>query len=259
MREEGTGRWTRRQALQQAVGWSALALTPGLQAEAEEGQAKAPPFDPTAQYQEKKVEGWRLLVNTTLIKEQPALYAEVMTLMGHQLYQIPRVIPEAALESLRKITLWVELNEPHHPCMVYHPDPGWLRDHGMNPEKAGCVEMSNSRNFLSWTLQQPWMTLHELTHSYHDKVLGFENKEVNAAYEAAVASKAYEAVLRISGQTEKHYALTNSREYFAELTESYFGTNDFYPFVRPELKQHDPGGYAMIQKAWGVDKPGKKA
>ncbi len=29
-------------------------------------------------------------------------------------------------------------------------------------------------------------------------------------------------------------------EYFAEGTEAYFYRNDFYPFVRAELKDHDP-------------------
>ena len=31
-------------------------------------------------------------------------------------------------------------------------------------------------------------------------------------------------------------------EYFAELSEAYFGTNDFYPFVRGELQTTRPAG-----------------
>ena len=31
-------------------------------------------------------------------------------------------------------------------------------------------------------------------------------------------------------------------EYFAEASEAYFGTNDFFPFVRIELRRHDPIG-----------------
>ena len=48
--------------------------------------------------------------------------------------------------------------------MTYHPDAGWLRDHGVNPEKASCVELANVRNFLEWTREQPSMLLHELAH-----------------------------------------------------------------------------------------------
>jgi hypothetical protein len=39
-------------------------------------------------------------------------------------------------------------------------------------------------------------------------------------------------------------------EYFAEATEAFFGTNDFYPFVRSELKQHDPQMYDLLRKLW---------
>jgi hypothetical protein len=136
--------------------------------------------------------------------------------------------------------------------MCYHVSPDWLRSHGMNPEKVGAVEIANCKNFLTWTHQQPWMVLHELAHGYHDRVLGYDNADVHSAYQAAVESKAYESVLHINGRKQRHYALTNDREYFAEATEAYFGTNDFFPFVRAELKQHDPRGYGMIEKAWGV-------
>jgi hypothetical protein len=50
---------------------------------------------------------------------------------------------------------------------------------------------------------------------------------------------------------------TNPKEYFAELSEAYFGKNDFYPFVRGELKVHDPVGYRLMEEAWGKLRDGK--
>ena len=47
------------------------------------------------------------------------------------------------------------------------------------------------------------------------------------------------------------YALTNAKEYFAELSEAYFGRNDFYPFTRKELEKHDPAGYRLMRETWG--------
>jgi hypothetical protein len=47
--------------------------------------------------------------------------------------------------------------------------------------------------------------------------------------------------------------MNNIEEYFAESTEAFFGTNDFYPFVRAELKEFDPRMEAVLRKAWGVD------
>jgi hypothetical protein len=48
------------------------------------------------------------------------------------------------------------------------------------------------------------------------------------------------AALRDSGRTERAYAMTDVTEYFAEFSEAYFGTNDFYPFARAELIRHEP-------------------
>ena len=81
---------------------------------------------------------------------------------------------------------------------------------------------------------------------------GYEYAPIKAAYAAANASGKYEHVLQIRGKTERHYALNNDQEYFAESTEAFFGTNDFYPFVRAELKEFDPQMEAVVREAWGV-------
>jgi len=49
----------------------------------------------------------------------------------------------------------------------------------------------------------------------------------------------------------KHYGLTNPMEYFAEGTEAYFYRNDFYPFVRAELKEFDPKLHDLLVEIWG--------
>jgi dipeptidyl-peptidase-4 len=51
---------------------------------------------------------------------------------------------------------------------------------------------------------------------------------------------------------EKSYAMTNPMEYFAEATEAFFSRNDFFPFDRAELKQHDPELVQLLTKLWGV-------
>ena len=173
--------------------------------------------------------------------------------MRQQLRQIVRRVPAAAVKKLRTIHFWVEENEPHHPCMTYHPNPDWLREHDMNPDKARCVELSNARNFLKWTQEQPWMALHELSHGYHHQFLdeGFNNAEVKTAFDGAMKAKRYESVLRSNGQKEKAYAATNPMEFFAEASEAYFGINDFYPVNRADLRQHDPETFEMVKRLWG--------
>jgi hypothetical protein len=211
------------------------------------------PYDSTREYEPRRLEGWKLLVNKRLVAEEHReLREKTLRVLGDQLFQITRVVPAEALAKLRAIPIWVELQEPHHPCMCYRPDANWLREHGMNPEKARCVELANARNFNSWTLQQLWMVLHELAHGYHHQVLGFDNAEIRTCYDAAVSAKLYESVLNVRGKKSRHYALNNAQEYFAEMTEAYVGTNDFHPFVRAELKQVDPRMFDLLEKVWGV-------
>jgi hypothetical protein len=217
-------------------------------------------FEPTDRYETRQVEGWSIVIHKRFLTDQPELADKTLTLLRFQLYQVARRLPPKAVESLRTIRIWVEEDEPHHPCMAYHPDAGWLRSHGMNPEKARCVEIADARKFLAWTFDQPWMVLHELAHGYHDQFLkgGFGNDEVKATFDRAIEAGLYASVLRIGGAQEKAYATTNPMEYFAEGSEAYFGTNDFYPFVSPELKRHDPELFALLGKLWGAGSVGPR-
>jgi len=238
-----------------AVLWAARA--PAI---ADEPQPAKTAFEPTDQYSVRKVDGWKVYLNRRFERDEPELCRDVLTLLEHQLYQIRRMVPSAAVEQLRQVAVWIELNEPHHPCMCYHPDPGWLREHDMNPEKARCIEIANARNFLTWTKQQPWMVFHELAHGYHHQFLagGYENPELAAALTSAREEKLYDEVLHINGRKQRHYALTNQMEYFAEQSEAFFGTNDFFPFVRSELEHHDPRMFALLKELWGTGREGKK-
>jgi hypothetical protein len=234
----------------------ACALAPGpissLATRGAEPEPAKTPYEPTENYDRREIEGWRIYLNKRFERERPELCAETLALLRHQLYQITRMVPAPAVEKLRKIGVWVELDEPHHPCMCYHPDAGWLREHDMNPDKARCIEVANARNFLTWTKQQPWMVFHELAHGYHHQFVqeGYENTDLATALAAAKDEKLYDEVLHINGRKQKHYALTNQMEYFAEQSEAFFGTNDFFPFVRSELEHHDPRMFALLQKLW---------
>jgi hypothetical protein len=211
-----------------------------------------PAKDSSAEYDSLRIEGWTVLVNKAFTARLPQISDKTLTELRAQLNQIVRRVPTPALKKLRTIRIWVEENEPSTKCMAYHPGADWLRQHGVNPAKAGCVELANARNFLSWTIEQPWMILHELAHAYHHKFLdqGFDNPEIKSAFQKAKKKKQYDNVLYFNGNTKKAYALENPMEYFAEATEAYFGTNDYYPFVRAELQKHDPDLYRLLEKIW---------
>ena len=69
-------------------------------------------------------------------------------------------------------------------------------------------------------------------------------------YQKALESGNYDLVLRFDGLYVPHPALTNAKEYFAEMTEAYYGFNDHYPFIQFELKQHDPEICELLAKLW---------
>ncbi len=60
-----------------------------------------------------------------------------------------------------------------------------------------------------------------------------------------------DSVLLITGQHVRHYALTVPKEFFAEMSEAYFGMNDFFPFNRAELKINEPEIYDLLRTVWG--------
>ena len=210
-------------------------------------------FDPTSAYREQQIEGWRVLVNVRLLAETN-LCERTLKLLAAQLYQISRTVPTEPLAKLRQIPIWVERASAQFPCMCYHESREWLSTHGVNPDKTRAVELANPETFLTWTRDQPWMVLHELSHGYHQRVLGYDHAGIRHCFEQAKAGKTYESVLRIDGTKCRHYAMTNEKEYFAEATEAFFGTNDFYPFTRAELKEHDPEMYKLLCEVWGVSR-----
>jgi hypothetical protein len=208
-------------------------------------------YDPESAYARREMEGWSLRVSGKLLAETN-LCQQVLAVLGAQLHQITRVVPAPALAQIRQIPIWVELNDPLFPGMCFHESHEWLEAHGVNPAKTGAVELANARNFLRWSLEQPCMVLHELAHGFHHRFLGEQHPGIRRCYDHARTAGLYRSVLRANGRHEPHYALTGEKEYFAESTEAFFGTNDFYPFVRAELKEFDPEMDALLVGVWGV-------
>ena len=137
--------------------------------------------------------------------------------------------------------------------MQYHPNMQWLVENGYSRDLVHCVHIPQGAELLEprQINVQPWCVLHELAHAYHDQVLGFDDARILDAYAAYKKSGHGESVLLISGGHVRHYALTNHKEFFAEMTESYFGTNDFFPFNRAELMEAEPEIYKLLLDIWG--------
>lgn len=207
-------------------------------------------YDPV----EKNIEGWTVAVDPQLLEGEGAEEgAKALKALANHLQRIGYILDDERLAELQKRRIWIERDNPGIKGMQYHPDRGWLVGHGLDPRLAKHVHIPQAGELLKrrvWA-KHPYVILHELAHAYHDQVLSFDQPDIVAAYNAAKERGIYEKVLLYTGKEVRHYSLTNHKEYFAESTESYLGVNDFYPFVRAELKQHDPDMHALMQKFWG--------
>jgi hypothetical protein len=219
----------------------------------------------TNTYQTNTIEGWRVLIDQRLRTTQPAELQRALELLRPQLQEIVQKVPGPAVERLREVSLWFSPEyENIKPKAEYHPGAGWLRANKRNPDMVKGVEFTNTRIFEAETKRMPNFTLHELAHAYHDRALtnGFENPEIKAAFDRAKKSGSYENVERRFGGNrpttkEPAYAMSSPMEYFAETSEAYFSTNDFFPFTNAALEQHDPEMHALLAKLWSGMARGK--
>lgn len=213
-------------------------------------------------YVTRNILGWTVNVRRELLDTDSAKTEteKAMKLLEVQLDEIIRVVPAKAVTELKKVPLWVSPEYPATPPRAeYHPGAGWLRDNHRDPAMVKGIEFTNVRIFEAETRRMPNFALHELAHAFHDRVLpkGFDNPELKAAYETAKKSGKYDRVERQDSEGRKRmdvaYAMTNPQEYFAENTEAYFTRNDFFPFDRKELKEHDPATLMLIGSLWGAE------
>lgn len=195
-------------------------------------------FERTADYTRLDLLGWQVLVSSGW-QSDPSGRDAALGALAEQLDEITRTVPPEAVAELRGVRIWLENAPLHNSAGQFHVSGFWLRDNGYNPSKVGSVELN--RKFYAWRDSQPMIVLHELAHAWHHRRLLDQNDRIEATYQTAKAS----------GRYGDAYAMTNAKEYFAELSEAYFGRNDFPPVDRAALQAFDPDGYALVRDLWG--------
>lgn len=239
--------------------WGASGGEPGVAAGGEPvGGADRLDSSAFAGYRAAAVGWFRVMVSEGLLAEDE-LRARVFETLSEDLERIAGAVPGSALALLRdRVTIWVEKQGAEVPGgmsgrgMVYHPSAIWLKANGLLPVKAGGIEVVRAEDYLEWRADQPMMVLHELAHAYHH-LIGLEHPEIVGAFESARDSGRYGEVGHVRGGTREAYAMRNATEYFAELSEAYFGRNDFEPYDREALRAFDPRGFRMVEVLWSLD------
>jgi hypothetical protein len=206
-------------------------------------------FDPVV----RKIEGWTVHIDPALLEgERQKEGGRALAMLANHLQRVAILVPEPALAKLREMEIWIERSHPTLKPKQYHPSRQWLVENGHDPRLEKKVHIPQAADLVSreQMLKHPAVILHELAHAYHHQVLGYDHPGILAAFARAQIAGNYQSVLSHTGKMVRHYGLTNEKEYFAEGTEAFLYRNDFYPFVRAELKEHDPGLYEVLVEIW---------
>jgi hypothetical protein len=207
-----------------------------------ESQPKDEPAKP-ASHTTRTIEGWTVRIDDRLLQPPgEQVGSRALRFLETRLADITVVVPAEPLAKLRAVTIVLDLTHGKLRAAQYHPSAEWLKKNGYSPDLAKCVhipeaaDLATARNIR----EQPWVVLHELSHAYHDQVLGFNEPRIMQGYEQFKKSGHGDAALLYNGKRVRHYGLTDQKEFFAEMTEAYFGMNDFFPFNRAELMTAEP-------------------
>ena len=201
--------------------------------------------------EDRQIEGFTVHLSPEWAERDPALKQRCLEILSSSLARLAEVVPAPAWQKLRQVPIWLDYEDVNFINGAYHPSRYWLVEHGLDPDRAKSVQFT--RNLVTLIATQPNLVLHELAHAYHDLVLGDRDPAIIAAYQRALTSGLYESVERNDGGRERAYALKSHREFFAELSEAYFGQNDYFPFTREQLRAFDLESFTVIAEAW--DRP----
>ncbi|OWK45623.1 hypothetical protein [Fimbriiglobus ruber] len=211
-------------------------------------------FEPTSTYKKQTLHGYTVMIGAEALKNKRDSDAALREL-DVELNRINDNVPPAAVKVLKGVKIWLEWRADDVPKNViarFFPGDRWVRDHDLNPDKANGIEVANTRLFVSARDNgQPCVMIHELAHGYHFLALQKQTRAIEVAFKQAVDRKLYDDVEHFNGFRGKGYAVTNAHEYFATLSESYFGKSANFPYDRGGLLRYDTAGYWLMRETWG--------
>jgi hypothetical protein len=201
---------------------------------------------------DRSIGGWQVHLDAGCrASGEPELERAFAGVLADQIAKLGR-LPEAARALIAPVEIFVSSGTHRAFGAQHHPSAAWLASHGYPAAFARNVEICNWREFTTLVQEQPFCLLHEMAHAYQDRRPAIA-AAIHAAYAHAQSSGLYLHVGHLHRpEPVQAYALSNEHEYFAELSEAYFGENDFFPYDRDELRRYDPDGFSMIELAWGL-------
>lgn len=207
------------------------------------------------EHETRQIEGWTVHVDTSLLEgEHKELGEQSLRYLAQRLHQIVLRIPSEPVKRMQEVPIYFDRNHPLGNAH-FHPSAKWLDEHGYDPAMTKAIHITHAKSLVNEAKRRAATSvlLHELAHAYHDRVLGFDDKAILEGYKQFCDSRNFDLVPTLGGTRRPHYGLTDHKEYFAEITETFFVGNSFYPFNHVDLLKIDPASHALMAKIWGVD------
>lgn len=199
-------------------------------------------------YERTNIRSFPVYVAPEFNKHAPSLLKQCLQVLESGAKRIQGALPSAAWKKISGIPIWLEYEGEKSFGGAYFNSQEWLVSNGLSGAKAKSIQFHSSLAVMVGHVQNPLM--HEIAHAYHDLVLSYSYRPILTAYRSAQLSGRYNAVRHSSGRLGRAYAMSDPFEFFAELSEAYFGTSDFFPFTREDLREFDPLAYRRISDAW---------
>ncbi len=202
------------------------------------------PVVPTSKYNFSKEGGMTLAIH----KDEASRGGNAslaIKLIKENLAQFEATVSSTALGRFAKDTLWVE---DHGPAIKF--------EEAADREHAGSVIVGNVVAYYDLVKNnQPGLLFNYLARQYYARYLSAEAKTNLTAHFGTINDK-YKKVYGTNGiklvREQVSDATKSVADYFAENTEAYLSTNNFFPFDYHELERFDPVCFATLQESWGA-------
>ena len=217
--------------------------------------------DTDAEYHTHEILGFTVHIQVEDVEEQPELAEEMLWFIRGQLQKMIEVLPLDKVKLLRNVETWVnndgDVDDDDETCSYACYVPERYRGDDFFEDRRGAVIIRDFERPLrnSWCCSFGLM-IHEMTHAYHDQFIadGFNNDLIEDTFEDAEDSGDYEDNQVLypwwDDQYRDHYGMTNEREFFATMTQTFFLWYYVFPHTVRDVYELDRDTYQMVVNAW---------
>ncbi len=175
-----------------------------------------------------------------------AAYEDALGQLKSDLGELMEAWPAALTGAFRQDTVWVEAGNE---AVAYRPA-------GEDAQRAACLVVGDVEAYCAAVRRnQPRLLWNRMAQLYYDCHLPDSLRQDIALAHALGRTELYSRVYASDGRKlvrdQVPDAGRSARLYFGELTEAYWGENDFYPFDCEELERYDPRGFEALRAVYG--------